>query len=144
MTKTQFFTREYSNLEDYKNNFKKALQMIKTVKLFEVEVIEFLNEWIENQKSYIPREDVDNLLWNMQLIFKDEDFYKYCLEKLNLVKNNWKVIEYSFNLISTLDELSKKYWEIKKKKIFEENLKKDRELSKKEDEKEMNKLLLEM
>lgn len=144
MTKTQFFTREDSNLENYKNNFKKALQMIKTVKLFEVEVIDFLWKWIENQKSYIPREDVDNLLWNMDLIFKDEDFYKYCLEKLNLVKNNWKIIEYSFNLISALDELSKKYWEIKKKKIFEENLKKDRELSKKEDEKEMNKLLLEM
>jgi len=141
MTKTQFFKREYSNLEEYKNNFKKALQMIKTVKLFDDEVISFLNKWIASQKSYIPREDVDNLLDNMKIIFKDKSFYDYCLSNLSLLKNNENILEYSFNLISKLDDLSKGYKKIKEKLIFEENLKKSKNLSQKEDEEEMKKLL---
>jgi len=88
MVKTQFFERDFSNLEEYKNNFKEALQMIKTVRLFNDEVVDFLDNWINNQKSYIPREDVDNLKKNMKFIFKDKKFYDYCLEKLNLVKNS--------------------------------------------------------
>jgi hypothetical protein len=58
---TQFFKKSSDNLEEYKNNFKKALQKIKVVKLFNGEVINFLKKWIDSQKSYIPREDVDNL-----------------------------------------------------------------------------------
>ena len=141
MTKTQFFKREYSNLEEYKNNFKKALQMIKTVKLFDDEVISFLNKWIDSQKSYIPREDVDNLLDNMKIIFKDKSFYDYSLSNLSLLKNKENILEYSFNLISKLDDLSKDYKKIKEKLIFEENLKKSKNLSQKEDEEEMKKLL---
>lgn len=141
MVKTQFFERDFSNLEEYKNNFKEALQMIKTVKLFNDEVINFLSNWINNQKSYIPREDVDNLKKNMKFIFRDKKFYDYCLEKLNLVKNSWNILEYSFNLISKLDDLSKNYNKIKNKIIFEEKLKESKKKSKKEDEEEMEKLL---
>ena len=141
MVKTQFFERDFSNLEEYKNNFKEALQMIKTVRLFNDEVVDFLNNWISNQKSYIPREDVDNLKKNMKFIFKDKKFYDYCLEKLNLVKNSWNILEYSFNLISKLDDLSKDYNKIKDKIIFEEKLKESQKKSKKEDEEEMKKLL---
>ena len=141
MVKTQFFERDFSNLEEYKNNFKEALQMIKTVKLFNDEVINFLSNWINNQKSYIPREDVDNLKKNMKFIFRDKKIYDYCLEKLNLVKNSWNILEYSFNLISKLDDLSKNYNKIKNKIIFEEKLKESKKKSKKEDEEEMEKLL---
>ena len=141
MVKTQFFERDFSNLEEYKNNFKEALQMIKTVRLFNDEVVDFLNNWINNQKSYIPREDVDNLKKNMKFIFKDKKFYDYCLEKLNLVKNSWNILEYSFNLISKLDDLSKDYNKIKDKIIFEEKLKEFKKKLKKEDEEEMKKLL---
>jgi len=56
MTQTQFFTRKSDNLEEYKSNFKKALQMVKTVKLFSDEVISFFEKWINAQKNYIPRE----------------------------------------------------------------------------------------
>ena len=131
MVKTQFFERDFSNLEKYKNNLKEALQMIRTVRLFNNEVIDFLNNWINNQKSYIPREDVDNLNKNMKFIFKDKKFYDYCLEKLNLVKNSWNILEYSFNLISKSDDLSKDYNKIKNKIIFEEKLKESQKSQKK-------------
>jgi len=88
MTKTQFFTRENTNLEEYKSNFKKALQMVKTVKLFSDDVISFFEKWINAQKNYIPREDIDNFLSHLNLIFKNKDFYDFIVSELKQVKNN--------------------------------------------------------
>ena len=138
---TKFFKKSSDNLGEYKNNFKKALQKIKIVKLFDNNVIEFLEKWIDSQKSYIPREDVDNLWKNMEMIYKDKDFYDYVVKGLNQVKNNWNILEYSFNLISKFDELAKKYSEYKKKKDFEEKLEKEKIEARKKEEEEMKKLL---
>jgi hypothetical protein len=44
-------------------------------------------------------------------------------------------------LISEFDELAKKYSDFKKKKEFEENLKKEKIQAKKKDEEEMEKIL---
>jgi len=88
MTQTQFFTRKSDNLEEYKSNFKKALQMVKTVKLFSDEVISFFEKWINAQKNYIPREDIDNFLSHLNLIFKNKDFYNFIVSELKQVKNN--------------------------------------------------------
>ena len=99
MAQTKFFTRKSDNLENYKNNFLKALQKVKIVKIFDIEVIDYLEKWINSQKKYIPREDVDNFLENMNFLFKNEDFYTLFLyEKKKLNKKN--ILEYSFNLIS--------------------------------------------
>ena len=144
MVKTQFFDRKYDDLEAYKSNFKKALVKIKTVNLFSDEVINFLNNWIDKQKSYIQREDVDNLLSNINLVFKDKEFYEYCLEDFSKVQNNWNVLEYSFNLISTFDDLVKDYKKFKNKKEFEENLIKQKEVSRKKDEEDIKKLMEEL
>ncbi len=140
MVKTQFFTKSGKNLENYKNNFKKALQKIKIARLFDNEVIEFLEKWIDNQKSYIPREDVDNLEKNIDLVYKSKDFYEYVVNWLKNIQNNWNILEYSFNLISQFDELAKKYSEYEKKKEFEENLEKQKFESKKKDKAEIEKL----
>jgi len=118
MTQTKFFDRETDNLEEYKSNFKKALTRIKVVKLFSDDVIDFLQNWVDSQTSYIPRKDVENLWKHMELIYKDKDFYDYVLKWLDNIKNNWNILEYSFNLISEFDELVKKYSEYKKKKFL--------------------------
>jgi len=139
MAQTKFFTRKSDNLEDYKNNFLRALQKVKIVKLFESEVIEFLENWIKSQKSYIPREDVDNFLENMNFLFKHEDFYKLFLaEKKKLDKKN--ILEYSFNLISKLDDLKKDFEKKLLEKEKQEKLKKDLEKQKKEDEEKLKNL----
>jgi len=140
MPQTQFFTKSDENLENYKINFKKALQKIKIVKLFNGEVIDFLEKWIDSQKSYIKREDVDNLWKNIDLVYKDKDFYEYVLDWLKNIQNNENILEYSFSLISEFDELAKKYNEYKKKKEFEENLEKQKLESKRKDREEIEKL----
>jgi len=144
MTKTQFFTRENTNLEEYKSNFKKALQMVKTVKLFSDDVISFFEKWINAQKNYIPREDIDNFLSHLNLIFKNKDFYDFIVSELKQVKNNWKIQEYSFNLISKLDDSSKLFKKSEKKRINLEKLEKAKLNSRKEDEEEMDKILWEL
>ena len=144
MAKTQFFTKENTNLEEYKSNFKKALQMVKTVKLFSDDVISFFEKWINAQKNYIPREDIDNFLSHLNLIFKNKDFYDFIVSELKQVKNNWKIQEYSFNLISKLDDSSKLFKESEKKRINLEKLEKAKLRSRKEDEEEMDKILWEL
>jgi len=137
MSQTQFFTKSSDNLEEYKSNFKKALQKIKIVKLFSDEVINFLQNWIDSQTSYIPREDVETLWKYMGMVYKDKNFYDYLKENLENVKNNWNILEYSFNLISEIDELAKKFSEYKKKEEFEKKLKKKKKEAKQKDEAEL-------
>ena len=144
MSQTQFFTRSSDNLEDYKNNFKKALTKIKIVRLFSDEVVDFLQNWIDSQTSYIPREDIENLWKYMDLVYKDKEFYDYLKKNLINVKNNWNILEYSLNLISEVDELAKKYKDYKRKKEFEENLEKQKKQDKKESEKELNYIINEL
>jgi len=144
MVQTQFFARSDENLEDYKNNFKKAMQKIKIAKLFDREVIKFLEKWIDNQKSYIPREDVDNLGKNIDLVFKNKDFYEYIRDWLKNIQNKGNILEYSFNLISQFDELTKSYNKYIKKKEFENNLQKEKLNTKKKDEEEIKKLFEEL
>ena len=141
MTKTQFFTRESDNIEEYKSNFKKALQMCETVKLFSSEVIGFLDKWINAQKNYIPREDVDNFLIHLNFIFKNKEFYNFIVSELKTIKNNWKIQEYSFNLISKLDDSSKLFKKSEKNRILSEELEKSKLNSKKKDDEEMEKIL---
>jgi hypothetical protein len=88
MAQTKFFTRSSNNLEQYKLNFKKALQMSKTVKLFNNDVISFFDKWIDAQQNYIPREDIDNFLNHLNHIFKDKNFYNFIISELKQVKNN--------------------------------------------------------
>jgi len=144
MAQTQFFTKSDENLENYKSNFKKALQKIKIAKLFDGEVIDFLEKWIDSQKSYISRDDVDNLGKNIDLVYKDKDFYEYVWGLLKNIKNNGNILEYSFSLISEFDELAKKYNEYKKKKEFEENLEKQKLESKQKDREEIDKLFADL
>ncbi len=144
MSQTQFFTKSSDNLQDYKTNFKKALTRIKTVKLFSDEVINFLESWIDSQTSYIPRSDVENLWKHLELVYKDKEFYDYLENNLKQVKKSSNILEYSFNLISEVDELAKKYSEYKKKKQFEGNLEKQKLQDKKESEKELNKIMNEL
>ena len=141
MTKTQFFKREYTNLEEYKANFKKALEMTQTVKLFPEEVIDFFWKWIKNQTNYIPREDVDNFLPHLKLIFKNKHFYNFIQSELKIVKNNWKIQEYSFNLISKLDDSTKFFDESEKRRLNYETLQESKLNSRKEDKDEMVKIL---
>ena len=141
MTQTQFFTREDTNIEQYKNDFIKALLKVKTVKLFPDEVIIFLETWISAQKSYIPRSDIDNFWMHLNRIFTDELFYNFIVEKLKTVQNNWKIQEYSFNLISCLDDSSSQFEASEKKRKISQNLEINKEQSKQEDEKEMQKIL---
>jgi hypothetical protein len=141
MTQTKFFTRSSDNLEDYKNNFKKAISKIKIAHLFEPKVIEFLENWIDNQKSYIPREDVDNLLSNINKVYKDKEFYEYIKPILDNVENNGNILEYSFNLISEFYEQAKKYKEYKNKKFFKEKLEKEKKLDEKKQEEEIKNIL---
>ena len=111
MAQTQFFTKSDENLENYKSNFKKALQKIKIAKLFDGEVIDFLEKWIDSQKSYISRDDVDNLGKNIDLVYKDKDFYEYI--------TNWKYPMDLYNKICVKDE---KTWNIKKYNLSFNNL----------------------
>ena len=141
MAQTKFFTRSSDNLEEYKSNFKKALQMSKTVKLFNDEVISFFANWIETQKDYIPREDIDNFLTHLNYIFKDKNFYNFIYSELKQVKDNWKIQEYSFNLISKLDDSAKTFEKSEKKRELKEILEKNKLESKREDEEEMEKIL---
>ena len=141
MTKIKFFNKSDKNLESYRKNFKKALNRISIVKLFDKQIIIYLENWLDNQKSYIIREDVNNLWKNMDLIYIDKDFYDYVSNWLKFVKNNWNILEYSFNLISELDELAKKYSKYKKKNDFGKKLKKEKLESRIKDENEINKLL---
>ncbi len=141
MAQTQFFTRKSDNLEEYKSSFNKALQKIKTVKLFSEEVTNFLETWIDAQKNYIPRKDVDNLWKHLNILYKNKDFYDYLVWELQEVKNNWKIQEYSFNLISCLNESAKKFKAFEKKRKIKENLEKSKEKSKLDDERQMKKIL---
>jgi len=141
MAQTKFFTRSSNNLEEYKSNFKKALQMSKTVKLFNYEVISFFENWIEAQKNYIPREDIDNFLTHLNHIFKDKIFYNFMISDLKQVKNNWKIQEYSFNLISKLDDSAKNFKKSEKKRELQKTLEKNKLESKREDDEEMERIL---
>ncbi len=140
MAETQFFTRKDNNLKEYKSNFKKALQKVKTVKIFELEVISFFEKWINSQKSYIPREDVDNFLENMNFLFKNKDFYDFILLELKKIRNNWNILEYSFNLISILNDSKKDFEKYLTKVQVEKKLKNNLEKSKKEDEEKLKSL----
>jgi len=141
MAQTKFFTRSSSNLEEYKSNFKKALQMSKTVKLFDKKVISFLQTWIDAQVNYIPREDIDHFLTHLNHIFKDKHFYNYIVWRLSLIKDNWKIQEYSFNLISKLDDAAKVFEKSEKRRKLQETLEKNKLKSKREDEEEMKNIL---
>jgi len=141
MAQTKFFTRKSDSLEEYKENFKKAISKIEIARLFDKQVIDFLKNWIENQKSYIPREDVDNLWKNISLIYKSKEFYEYLLPRLKNIKNNSNILEYSFNLISELNESAKKFEEYKKKKDFRQNLEKQKQENKKKELEEAQKIL---
>lgn len=140
MVETQFFKRENSWLGDYKNNFKLALKKVKTVKLFSTDVLEFLEKWLEKQISYIPREDVDNFLLNMNLIFANKNFYDFTLKRLEKIKNNWNILEYSFNLISELEEAKKEFMRNEEERIRKENLNKAELESKNEDKKKLKEM----
>ena len=141
MAQTQFFKRQDTDLENYKSNFKKALQMVKTVKLFPDDVIYFLEKWINNQINYIPREDIDNFLSHLKLIYENKKFYNFVISELKNVNNNWKIQEYSFNLISKLDDSSSLFQKNEKKRINSENIKKAKLKSLEEDKKEMEDIL---
>jgi len=141
MVQTKFFTRSSDNLSEYKLNFKKALRMSRTVELFNNEVTYFFSNWIEAQKSYIPREDIDNFLIHLDHIFKNKFFYNFVISELNQVKDNWKIQEYAFNLISKLDDSAKSFEESEKKRKLQETLKKNKLISKREDKKEMERIL---
>ena len=141
MAQTQFFKRENSHLDTYKRDFKITLEKVKLIKLFPEEVVEFFEKWIKSIESYIPRDDVDNFWWHIEKIFKEEECYKYILEELKTIRNNWKIQEYSFNLLSQLDESMKKYSKYKAEKVREESLNKSKENSRKEDEEKMDDIM---
>lgn len=141
MAQTQFFQRSDKNIDSYKKEFTKTLQKVRTVKLFSDEVISFFDKWIDVQVKYIPRDDIDNFWTHLDKIFKEKDFYDFMLEELKTVKNNWKIQEYSFNLISKLDDSAKDFIDFQKKKKAWEELEKNKNASKKEDEEEMQKIL---
>ncbi len=140
MAQTQFFKRKSDNLEEYKSNFKKALEKVKIVKIFDLEVTIFFEKWIDSQKSYIPREDIDNFLPNMIFLFKKKEFYEFILQEFKQVKNKWNIMEYSFNLISKLDDSKKDFEKYLIKKQKEENLRNNLAKSKKEDEEKLKNL----
>lgn len=133
MVQTKFFTRRYDNLKEYKNNFKMALAKVKVIKLFNLEVIDFLNKWIGSQKNYIPREDVDNFLENMNFIYKNKDFYDFVVKNCKSIKNKGKIQEYSFNLISCLDDSKKDFEKYLKQEEKKKTLENDLAKSKQED-----------
>jgi len=88
MAQAQFFTRESDNVEEYKSRFNTALQKVETVKLFSKEVINFLHIWIDAQKNYIPREDIDNFPQHLEKIFSNKSFYEFIVLELKSVQNN--------------------------------------------------------
>lgn len=141
MAQTQFFEREISQLDEYKRDFKKALQMVETVGLFSVDVVDFLRSWIDAQKSYIPRQDVDSFLTHMKTIFKDKEAYDFITKELQGEKNNWNILEYSFNLISGLDDGMKGFDKYKKKQLKNKQLEEQKLQTKQRDEEEMQNLL---
>ena len=74
-------------------------------------------------------------------VYKFEDCYQYILEELKVVWDNGKIQEFSFSLLSQLDEAMKRYWEKKAHKMREESLEISKRKSKLEDEKRMNKIM---
>lgn len=140
MVQTQFFTREKSWIKSYKSNFILALGKAKVVSLFSSEVINFLEKWLKKQTSYIPRDDIDNFLPNMKLIFKDKNFYDFVIKVLEKVKSNWNILEYSFSLISELDEARKSFGKKEEEKLKKENLEKAELESKNEDKKKLEEM----
>lgn len=140
MAETQFFKRENSWLEDYKSNFKMALNKVKIVRLFSIDILEFLEKWIEIQTSYITREDVDNFLPNMNLIFENKNFYDFTLKRLENINSNWNILEYSFNLISELEEAKKDFEKNEEERIRKETLNIAELESKNEDKKKLKEI----
>lgn len=141
MVQTQFFKREEKNLELYKSNFTSALEKVRVVKLFSDEVVDFLDGWIDVQKNYIPREDVDNFLPCMEKIFENKDFYDFVVIELGRVQNTGELIEYSFNLISWLHDASKAFATEMKRRKTREDLAKSKHESLQTDEEEMKNIL---
>lgn len=140
MAETKFFTREENWLESYKSNFKLALDKAKIVNLFSLEVINFFEKWLEKQTSYIPREDIDNFLPNMELIFENKKFYDFIVKKLETISNNWNILEYSFNLISALNDSKIEFQKSEDERIKKENLEKAELESKNEDKKKLEEM----
>lgn len=137
MVQTQFFKRENYWLEEYKINFNLAIEKAKVINLFSLDVLVFLKKWLEKQISYIPREDVDNFLPCMELIFQNKNFYDFVLVNLEKVKNNWNILEYSFNLISALNDSKIDFEKSGNELIKKENLEKAELKSINEDKKKL-------
>jgi hypothetical protein len=140
MPQTQFFTRQDFGIDIYKSDFKKALDKVKIVNLFSAEVIDFLSTWIDAQTSYIPRTDIDNFLANMDLIYADKDFYDFVVNRQQSITSNGKINEYSFNLISNLDDSKVLYEKSQSEKNKKEELKNDEQIMKNEDRKRLDEI----
>ena len=138
MAKVQLFWKTNSNLEEYKLNFKKALSLLE--KYFPSNVLEFLNTYIEKQTSYVEREDVENLYKNALLLEENEEFRKYFLWEKWKMKKNWNILEYSFNLISLLNDKVQEFEKSEKLRKKQEKLKKEQEIAKQKNQAELDKL----
>lgn len=141
MAHTQFFKRSSENVEEYKQDFKKTLSKIQIVRLFPESVISFLDQWIDVQTEYISREDVDNLWWYIKKIYTEKEFYDFIVQGLKEVQDNWKIQEYSFNLISKIHDAAWLFVASEKKRKAAEKLEESILQAQKEDELEMKRIL---
>ncbi len=144
MAQTQFFKRENSQLDQYKKDFRITLEKVKIIKLFPEDVIVFFEKWIDAIESYIARDDVDNFWLHLYKIIKEEECYEYIKDELEKVTDNWKIQEYSFNMLTQLDESIKMFSSYQVQKIVERNLEQQKNESKKQDEEKMRELLWEI
>jgi len=139
MSKVQLFKRENSNLDDFKSLFVSSLKELKKLNIFDEELFDYFNVWVNKQTSYVPRKDISNLPENIKLLLNNKEFYNLYLSKKSTLKKD-NLLSYWFNLISLLDDLVFEYKQLEKEKIRQQKLKQELEKESKQKKQELETL----
>ncbi len=137
MAQVQLFNKQNNWLIERKNNFLESLDIInsntKLQSIFWVEIINFLKNWVNNQNSYTPREDVNWLKNNLNFVIENNLYDKFQSEINQKKMNNYNLLQKSFEYISIINDFVISYKEnLKKERKKQEEISKIEKLKQKE------------
>ncbi len=122
MAQVQLFKKESDGIESRKSQFLSWLELSQSIFLLSEDVYTFLQDWINQQTSFTPRQDVDNFSSNIQQIIEDEDLKQEIVEKTSKKDFSWmSILQKSFEYISVIDDTIWQWQETKQKLQAERN-----------------------
>ncbi|MEF2176108.1 MAG: hypothetical protein V3575_06545 [Candidatus Absconditabacteria bacterium] len=135
-----FVSKTEDNIQEYKSKFIDGVKSCIKLDIIDNELGKIIISNIENQKKYIPREDVTSLKQNCLIMENNLELLNEVIKQITKIDQNKNITEKIFEIISIIDDYVKIYLEEEKTKEKINNINKIKELQEIENQKEIKKL----